>query len=237
MNQADPSSPPTAAKGRGRRKREATEAEIIKAFDRLVRREGLRNVRVNAVIKEAGIGKALLYNYFGGLPGLVHAWGEEERVWPSMRELVAGTQRPGNTRDTAHTLKTLIYNHTRSLKRVPFRVELLADELMNPTPISEALSEVRRKLGREHQALFEELPELKSYDFFSLFTVLMAAASFLAMRAARRRNYMGADIGSSAGWNELMRRFERIIELAILGLEVDRKAKTKTCGKTTRPRR
>ena len=57
-------------KGKGRLKREATEAQIVDAFHRVVQREGLRNVRVNAVIKEAGVGKGLLYDYFGGLPGL-----------------------------------------------------------------------------------------------------------------------------------------------------------------------
>ena len=47
-------------KGKGALKREATEAEIISAFGRVVQRNGLRNVGVNEVIKEAGIGKALL---------------------------------------------------------------------------------------------------------------------------------------------------------------------------------
>lgn len=69
--------------GKGRLKREATEAEIVNAFDRVVRRKGLRNVGVNTVIKEAGIGKALLYRYFGGLPGLVRAWGEKTRSGPT----------------------------------------------------------------------------------------------------------------------------------------------------------
>ena len=77
------------AKGRGRIKREATEAQIIAAFGRVVQRNGLRNVGVNEVLKEAGVGKALLYRYFGGLPGLVTAWGQKNRLWPQLADLVA----------------------------------------------------------------------------------------------------------------------------------------------------
>ena len=73
-------------KGKGRLKREATEAALIDAFGRVVQRSGLRNVGVNEVIKEAGIGKALLYRYFGGLPGLVKAWGEKNQIWPDLSE-------------------------------------------------------------------------------------------------------------------------------------------------------
>ena len=50
---------PGSVKGKGRLKREATEAQIVDAFHRVVQRDGLRNVRVNAVIKEAGVGNLI----------------------------------------------------------------------------------------------------------------------------------------------------------------------------------
>ena len=213
-------------KGKGRLKREATEAEIINAFDRLVRREGLRNVRVNAVIKEAGVGKGLLYTYFGGLPGLVKAWGEREKIWPDIHELVEGVHIRGSGQaELALTLKTLILNHARFLREEPLRVELLADEFMNSTSISAALSVVRQQLGKEHQAIFELLPELRDYDAQSLFTILMAAASYLAMRAVRSPRYMGENIATDEEWSNLVDRFERIIDLAVLGSNVEQMVK------------
>ena len=79
------------AKGRGRIKREATEAQIIAAFGRVVQRNGLRNVGVNEVLKEAGVGKALLYRYFGGLPGLVtEGLGHKGSVYWMMGRTIEG---------------------------------------------------------------------------------------------------------------------------------------------------
>ena len=146
MTAAISSEPGTPVKtGRGPRKRRATERQIIDAFDRLVRREGLRNVRVNAVIKEAGIGKALLYNYFGGLPGLVKAWGEREQLWPDVDELIGDmpSKPSGDPAAMAQALAQLVQNHAESLRDEPLRVELLADEFMVPTASSEAMAAVR----------------------------------------------------------------------------------------------
>ena len=219
MNKSNNSPPRKKEKGKTTPKRKATEVEIINAFDRVVRRDGLRNVGVNTVIKEAGIGKGLLYTYFGGLPGLVRAWGQSSDIWPSKEELL-GTDMPGieANQDAISLIRTVISNHARSLREHPLRVELLADEMMSPTPISEALSDVRAQMGKEHQAIFSKMEAMQDYDNRSLLMVLMAAASFLSMRAASisdtaSERYMGELIGTDEGWNNIMARFDRIIEL------------------------
>lgn len=198
-------------KGKGALKREATEAEIISAFGRVVERSGLRNVGVNEVIKEAGIGKALLYRYFGGLPGLVKAWGERNQIWPDLSEL-ADMSNEMDSVSVAEQIKRLVLHHANSLREDPVRVELLADEFMSPTAISDALTEIRRQLGREHAAIFAGNRELGEDNNRALMMVLMAAASYLAMRAVKSPRYMGRDIGSDEGWEALLAHFERIID-------------------------
>ena len=192
MTQAAIKQAPT---GKGALKREATEAEIINSFGRVVGRNGLRNVGVNEVIKEAGIGKALLYRYFGGLPGLVQAWGEKNQIWPDVSEL-AEMSNEINSASVAAQIKRVVLHHANSLREDPLRVELLADEFMSPTAISEALTEIRQQLGHEHAAIFVSNRELGEDDNRALMIVLMAAASYLAMRAVKSPRYMGRDIGS-----------------------------------------
>lgn len=198
-------------KGKGALKREATEAEIISAFGRVVERNGLRNIGVNEVIKEAGIGKALLYRYFGGLPGLVHAWGEKNQIWPDLAEL-AEMSNEMDSISVAAQIKRMVLHHANSLREDPVRVELLADEFMSPTAISDALTEIRQQLGREHAAIFASNRDLSDDNNRALMIVLMAAASYLAMRAVKSPRYMGRDIGSDEDWQALLAHFERIID-------------------------
>jgi len=199
-------------KGKGRLKREATQDALIAAFGRVVQRVGLHNVGVNAVIKEAGIGKALIYRYFDGLPGLVRAWGEKNQIWPDLSEF---HQMPdaADAVGTADLLKRMLAHHAESLREDPLRVEILADQFMTPTPISEALQEIRQQLGREHQEIFSKHRQLQ--DHRHLMMVLMGAASFLAMRAVKSPGYMGDDISTEADWNSVMEQIDKIIDATV----------------------
>jgi hypothetical protein len=48
-----------------------------------------------------------------------------------------------------------------------------------------------------------------------LMVILMAAASYLAMRAAKAPWYMGENIGSEQGWSHLMDHIDEIIDQAL----------------------
>jgi len=202
----------SAVKGKGRLKREATEAELIDAFGRVVLRGGLRKVGVNEVIKEAGIGKALLYRYFGGLPGLVAAWGEKNNIWPDLSEF---HDAPVNLdpREAAALLKRLIMHHANALREEPLRIEIIAEQFMRPTPISAALNEIRQQLGQEHREIFENNPVIHQHG--ELMRVLMGAASFLAIRSVKAPRYMGADLGQEQVWDAAMAQIEAVIDAAV----------------------
>jgi AcrR family transcriptional regulator len=177
-----------------------------------VKRIGLRNVGVNAVIKEAGIGKALIYRYFEGLPGLVRAWGEKNQIWPDLSEF-HGISGEADEASTANLLKRMLSHHAQSLREDPLRVEILADQFMTPTPISDALQEIRQQLGREHQQIFNGTKQLQ--DHRELMMLLMSAASFLAMRAVKSPSYMGQDLSTDEDWNSVMGQIEKIVDVMV----------------------
>jgi AcrR family transcriptional regulator len=199
-------------KGKGALKREATEAELVEAFGRVVRRGGLRNVGVNEVVKEAGVGKGLLYRYFGGLPGLVRAWGRKHRLWPELKNLEA-LSADGADESPAAQLKRIVVRNADMHRIVPMRIELLADELMTPTSISGALSEIRQQVGRDHADVFSKNREFRNHHLFMV--VMMAAASYLAMRAVKAPRFMGEDLADEQTWERIMKEIEAIIDRVV----------------------
>lgn len=203
--------------GKGRLKRQATEAAIVAAFDRLVRRDGLRNVGVNALVKEAGVGKGLIYQYFDGLSGVVKAWGEANKLWPSTAELMGLSDEMFSGLDPRGQISAVVRNHLKGLRANPVSAEVLADELMAPTEITEALRGARKRLGAEHAAIYQNNDEMREYDHRSLVMVLLAAANYLAMRAQRSPRFMGEEIHTAAGWEAMLARFDRVIEMAMAG--------------------
>lgn len=228
-----------------RLKRQATEAAIVAAFDRLVRRDGLRNVGVNALVKEAGVGKGLIYQYFGGLAGVVKVWGEANKLWPSTAELMGLAETAFSGLDPTAQIRTVVHNHVKGLRDNPVSIEVLADELMAPTEVTEALLGARRKLGAEHTAIHQHNHAMREYDHRSLLMVLLAAGNYLAMRAARSSRFMGEAIDTAEGWDAMMKRFDRVIELVARGkktkapvrqkVSATKPAKLPTARSTPRP--
>lgn len=75
------------------RNRPATEDRIRSAAWRLLEREGLPSWGVNAVAREAGVDKVLLYRYFGGHEELLLHLLERNRFWPDPAALTASGPR------------------------------------------------------------------------------------------------------------------------------------------------
>jgi len=76
--------------GKRQQRRIETEAELVRAVGRVIDRDGMGKLGVNAVAREAGVDKALIYRYFDGLPGLLRAFGESADFWPTVEEVLDG---------------------------------------------------------------------------------------------------------------------------------------------------
>src|SRR5262249_27082715 len=70
------------------RARARTEEEILAAVGRLLESSGFDELGMNAVAREAGVDKVLVYRYFGKLPDLLRAFAERGGHWPTDAELV-----------------------------------------------------------------------------------------------------------------------------------------------------
>lgn len=213
-------------------KRKATEAAIVAAFDRLVRRVGVRGVGVNALVEEAGVGKGLIYKYFGGLGGVVKQWADANKLWPSSAELMGISDTAFSGLDAAGQIKTIVHNHAQSLRANPIATDLMADELMVPSEVSEALNQARRRLGEEHGALFANNHAMREYDHRSVMVVLMAAANYIAMRAAHAPIFMGERLDTPEGWDAILARLARVADLATRADDAPKPRVMKTARKT-----
>jgi len=55
-----------------------TKERLLEAVDDVLARDGFNGLGINALAREAGVDKVLIYRYFGGLSGLLKAYAEAE---------------------------------------------------------------------------------------------------------------------------------------------------------------
>ena len=196
-------------------RRRATEAHIVRAFERVLRRDGVRSVGVNNVVKEARVGKGLIYKYFGGLTGLARAWIARKRIWPDFQPLVANKAQ--TTEEMAAQIKAVLRQHAEALRQEPLALEVLVEELMRPTELTESFDRIRTELGEEYCTVFQADAQFSRPENKAVLLMLYAAVTYLAMRGATAPNYMGHDLSQDKDWQAMLAMVDLIVDRAAAG--------------------
>lgn len=197
---------------RGNRGREATEEALLDAFEQVLIRDGIRRLSVNAIVEAAGVGKPLLYRYFGDLAGLVRAWSARRSVWPAAADRARRT--PAHEADDAFRRRVAdeLVASANGLRDNPASLELLAEELTASSDLSEAFGEARDAFGGQFVRTLLTRERYQRPDNRALITVLYAAVTYLAMRSRRSPRFMGLRLDTEDGWHDAMGMIREIAE-------------------------
>lgn len=185
--------------------RAATERALLQAFEGLFERYGVAGVGVNAVLDSAGVGKRLLYDYFGDLDGLAKTWAKQrpdplalEERGPRLRKGLARLAPPAR-------IAAITEDYATSLRRHPWAGEVLLADLQPQQSIARAIREMRRAIGSGHEQLLLD-PQIGSdRKLVEVAFILHAAANYLALRARFAPDYNGIDLDTPSGWQAAMR--------------------------------
>ncbi len=185
--------------------RAATERTLLQAFEGLFERYGVSGVGVNAVLDTAGVGKRLLYDYFGDLDGLAQAWAKErpdplalEERGPRLRERLAALSPEAR-------IAAILEDYAGTLRRHPWAGEVLLADLQPRQSIARAIRDMRRAIGSGHEQLLLDPDIGGNRQLVEIAFILHAAANYLALRARFAPDYNGLNLDTAAGWQAAMR--------------------------------
>lgn len=189
----------------------ATRELLIKAVGTLLARQGFTALGVNAVAKEAGVDKVLIYRYFGGLPELLQHFGSSGEFWPSVDELTGGEVETLRQMPLAHSVATVMRNYIRAIRSRPLTREILAWESVERNELTRVLEEVREKVSMELFQAVRVDPE--TYPaVIGVTTLLAAAVNYLVIRSRTIQQFNSIDITSDEGWETLEKTIATICE-------------------------
>lgn len=188
--------------------RETTEARLLRAVEAVVLTDGFGALGVNAVARRAEVDKVLIYRYFGGLPGLLAAYAERGDFWWRAETLLADPWPAGDeSQALAKGVRLVFDRHVAFLRAHPVTLEVLAWELADRNPVTEALEAVRESRSRDLlvglAACFPNEPAGLVGRLAPAIALLGAAANYLAARARRLRLFVGIDLSTETGWAAL----------------------------------
>lgn len=198
------------------RDREATRKRLIGAVGQLLAEKGFTQLGINAVARQAGVDKVLIYRYFNGLPGLIQAFGQESDFWPTIEELAGGDIDAFRQLGLRDKLIGMGHNFLRGIRNRPLTQEVMAWEMVERNDLTEELEIVRETRMLRFAELFLPAEGLKA-DLMAIIAVIGAGISYLICRSRRVRWYNGVDLASEEGWKRIETALEQTID-AVIGL-------------------
>ncbi len=188
---------------------------LVAAVGVVLARDGARGVGVNAVAREAGLDKVLIYRYFGGLHELVSAYALSGAFWPEVDELVAAGGGDGGEATAAQVLARWLRGFAGALRARPQTLEIMAWELVERSEITDILDDRRQRTARElldraaRATVGGVRPGAVRLD--TVLAVLTSAVSHLALAARRRGSVGGLDLNGDAGWDAVLDTVEHML--------------------------
>ena len=184
------------------RDRRATRERVLAAVGRLLAREGFGSIGVNAIAREAGVDKVLIYRYFGGLDALLEAWGHTNTYGAGT--LAEGTVRAGRT--AGARAAAFIAAYVRDLRTKPDALEVMRWELFEDNAVTRRLAQAREAAGfADLKALGVSRRKAEKVDLPSVAAILTAGVLHLALRARSAPEWLGVPLRTDEGWARIER--------------------------------
>ncbi len=189
----------------------AMRVRILEAVGRMIVRDGLAAIGVNALAREAGCDKVLIYRYFSDLEGVYAAYAAQSDFWWSVDDLTRGID-PSRT-PAAEAMKTILRRHAQALRARPVTLAVLAAELTNRTRLVVALEAVRERRALELSAWIAERYRLPATaDVEAVAMLLGVAVNYLAVRARTLRVMGGVKIKTDGDWKRIFAAIDTLID-------------------------
>lgn len=209
-----PASPPRS----NRVRRKDTEDAIIDAFERVLVRDGVAGLGINALVKEASVGKKQVYDYFGGLTGVATAWVEQRGIWPPLEDIVGEPLAAFDMREPTEKLRIVNRQCATMLRNNVPLCELLTAEFVRSEEVKRAVEHIRQLVRLDFERVLKSDPILSSDDYLALNTIAYAATTYLALRAHCQPRFFGFDLSTETSWQAVMNMFDRVMDIANRGI-------------------
>jgi AcrR family transcriptional regulator len=195
------------------RNRDATRERILAAVGNLLAREGFSSLGVNAVAREAGVDKVLIYRYFGGIEALLDTWGREVLADVSG---AAALEAPGG--DAAERAAAALLGFARAAREHPQALEVMRWELVEDNALTRRLAELREAAGfADLERLGLDEQRARAVDLPALAAILSAGLLHLALRARTAPRWLGIPLRTRQGWARIERAAASLVRATLAG--------------------
>ncbi|MDH3763920.1 MAG: TetR/AcrR family transcriptional regulator [Gammaproteobacteria bacterium] len=168
------------------RSRLKTEQRILDAVGTILLEQGYPAVGINAIARQAGCDKVLIYRYFGGFDELLLAFAETTTLWWEVDEIITETASECSAIKLPEYLQTLLNRYVAALESRPLALEIMAWEMSEQNNLTNALARSRSDRGMELVKRIRGYYQQPNIDIGGILGVFGAAINYLVIRTRKQ---------------------------------------------------
>jgi AcrR family transcriptional regulator len=168
------------------RSRLQTEQRILDAVGTILLEQGYPAAGINAIARQAGCDKVLIYRYFGGFNELLLAFAETATLWWEVDEIISETAVECAEIALPDYLQTLLNRYVTALESRPLALEIMAWEMSAQNNLTNTLARIRGERGMELVKRIRAFYQQPNIDIGGILGVFGAAINYLIIRTRKQ---------------------------------------------------
>ena len=168
------------------RSRLKTEQRILDAVGTILLEQGYSAVGINAIARQAGCDKVLIYRYFGGFDELLLAFAETTTLWWEVDEIINETAAECAAIALPDYLQTLLNRYVTALESRPLALEIMAWEMSAQNDLTNTLARIRGERGMELVKRIRAYYHQPNIDIGGILGVFGASINYLIIRTRKQ---------------------------------------------------
>lgn len=199
------------------RGREQTKQRLIDAVAQLITEKGIEHIGINRIASQANVNKILIYRYFGGLAGLLDAYYRQHSPVVQASAINLEQLKDAPLPAVFDACYAYMLEEFRLLRQNVqaqeyLRADLLGDERMANPIAAEKEKQILQMLDKLSGLLQVENPR-------PFAAIVIGAMSLLTLMSQQKKQFMGVDLGTDEGWQQIEQSLGRIFRGAYLYTE------------------
>ena len=159
-----------------------TEKRIVSAVETLLLDHGFPAVGINAIARQAGCDKVLIYRYFNDLDGLLQRVADNNDLWWDSAEIITENMDQISQLSLPQFLERLLKRHIEAVRKRPLTQEIMAWEMSAQNALTRQLSKIRTEQGMLLVKQVRRYYENPSIDVGGILGIFGAAINYLVIR-------------------------------------------------------
>ncbi len=197
------------------RDKEATKQKLIDAVGVIILRDGFTSVGVNAVSKEAGVDKVLIYRYFNDLDGLLKAYITQKDYYSNIAKITSEFEKIETLDDAISLSKKIFVGQLKNILANKELQEILLWELNTKNEVTSAIAKEREAQGVAILNGIGQITGKTKVDIPAAATLILGGIYYLVLRSRQVDVFNGIDLNSQTGWDRIEKSLENLIELTL----------------------